>query len=103
MARILSFPFRFTGTGAVATVEQGSEQANREQVAVLCLTVIGERPLTPGFGITDPVFGGVEPSEVVAAVQAHGPDVQITDVRVLFESDATQLVEVDFAPVGGPA
>lgn len=97
MARILSFPFRFTTSGQAATVEQGTEQANREQIAVLCLTVTGERPLAPSFGITDPTFGGVEPSEVIAGVAAHGPDVQITDVRVTQDSLTTQRVDIDFA------
>lgn len=97
MARILSFPFRFTTSGQIATVEQGSEQGNREQIAVLCLTVTGERPLAPGFGISDPMFGGVEPSEITAGVAAHGPDVQITDVRVTQDSPTTQRVDIDFA------
>jgi hypothetical protein len=97
VARMLSFPFRFTPTGTVATVEQGSEQADREQIAVLCLTVTGERPLAPSFGISDPAFGTVEPSEIRAGVAAHGPDVEIVDVRVTPESATTVVVDVEFA------
>jgi hypothetical protein len=97
VARILSFPFRFTPSGQVATVEQGSEQADREQIAVLCLTVTGERPLAPSFGITDPMFSTVEPSEIKAGVAAHGPDVEVLDVQVTQESLTTVVVDVEFA------
>lgn len=96
MAQILSFPFRFTPTGDVATVDQGGEQANREQIAVLCLTVLGERPLAPSFGISDPMFSVVEPSEVVAGITEHGPDVEVLDVRVEHDSLTSVLVDVDF-------
>jgi hypothetical protein len=96
VSRILSHPFRISGNGAVATVEQTSDQANAEQVAVLILTEVGERPLVPGFGVTDPTFSLLDPVEVAAGLTAYGPDVRVIDVRVDVESDSTQLVSVDF-------
>lgn len=95
MSRIISHPFRLGPNGSVVTVEQDSEQADIEQVAVLALTVIGERPLTPGFGITDPAFAGVIPAEIAAGVATFGPPVNVSDVTSSPLSDG-QLVEVTF-------
>lgn len=94
---LLSHPLRLLPNGEIATVTQDGDAANAEHLATLCLTEIGERPLEPGFGITDPTFTGFEPGEVVAGVDLYGPDVAISDVRSRFETDATQLVELDFA------
>jgi hypothetical protein len=94
--QILSHPFRLAPRGAVAVVEQDSDQGHAEQLAVLCLTRIGERPLVPGFGITDPTFAGIDPTEIVAGLAEHGPAVTLTDVQAQFEDDSTQLVRIDF-------
>jgi hypothetical protein len=96
MAQILSHPFRIAGNGVVATVEQTSDQGYAEQLAVLILTEIGERPLAPGFGITDPTFSTLDPADIAAGLTAYGPDIRVVDVRVEYESDSTQLVNVDF-------
>lgn len=97
MARILSFPFRLAGAGAVATVEQASDDANAEQVAVLLLTRTGERPMVPTFGLTDPAFRGIEPGEVAAGLSLYGPPVRLLGVDSHATDDATTAVEVRFA------
>lgn len=96
MARILSHPFRIAANGAVAAVEQDSEQADREQIAMLILTKRGERPLAPGFGITDPTFDRVSASEVTAGVALYGPPVNVTEVLTTITAADEQLVEVRF-------
>lgn len=70
---IFSFPFRLTPNGVVATVDQDSDQAHAERIAVLCSTIIGERPLAPNFGIPDPAFSGIKPGVIAAQVAAVGP------------------------------
>ena len=96
-AQILSHPFRLLPNGRIATVEQTSDEAHAEQLAVLLLTRIGERPLEPGFGITDPTFGSIRATEIAAGVAAYGPPVSIVDVTSVADDDSTQLVEVQFA------
>lgn len=96
MARIISHPFRLGPGGAVATVEQGTDQANTEQIAVLALTRTGERPLVPGFGVTDPAFIPYRPGELVAGVATWGPSVRISSVDTVPLDDATRRVEVTF-------
>jgi hypothetical protein len=93
---ILSHPFRLAPNGSIAVVDADSDQGRAEQLAVLCLTRIGERDLVPGFGITDPVFTGIDPAEIVAGLAAYGPAVTVSDVSSTFEDDSTQLVRIDF-------
>lgn len=96
MAAILSHPFRLTADGRVATVEQDSDPADIEQIAVLALTRNGERALVPGFGMRDPAFSGFERTELAAALALWGPPVQIATVDITAVDDATQAVEVTF-------
>jgi hypothetical protein len=96
---ILSHPFRLAGNGTIATIDQDTEQADAEQIAVLALTRIGERPLVPAFGISDPVFaGGIEVSELAAGLATYGPPVTIRNVttRPVDEAGAELLVELEF-------
>lgn len=96
MARILAFPFALTGSGAIATVEQASDDANAQQLAVLLLTRAGERPMVPSFGLTDPAFAGIEPGEVAAGIARFGPPVRLAAIDAAPVDDATVAVEVRF-------
>jgi phage baseplate assembly protein W len=80
MARILSYPFRLGAGGTVAVVDQDSDAAQVEQLAVLVLTRTGERGAVPDFGLRDPAFRGVDVSELVGAVARWGPPVRLVDV-----------------------
>lgn len=94
MPRVLSYPFRLSTDGGLATVDQDSDQADTEEVAMVLLTVRGERALVPGFGIEDPAFGGLRAPEVIAAVTRWVPGVTVTDVAVSADSDTTQRASV---------
>jgi hypothetical protein len=98
MARILRYPFQISLDGRAATVEQDSEQAAREQIAVLALTRAGERALRPGFGLTDPTFDGFQPSELAAKLELYGPPVELGDITVTPRSADVQHVEILFEP-----
>jgi hypothetical protein len=93
--QLLAFPFRLGPNRTVATVDQDTPDADGQQVAVLVLTLKGERPLVPGFGITDPSFslGGLEIAEVRAGVDQFGPEVDIESVTDSFK-DPTQYVQI---------
>lgn len=97
-ARILAFPFGLWPNGEVRTVEQESEEADRQQIAMLALTRVGERILVPGFGLEDPVHGnGFPVTELAAQIAEWGPPVTLHDVKVVATSDSTQTVEVTFS------
>lgn len=96
MALILSVPFRLAPNGAVATVEQGSDQANAEQLAVLITTVQGERPMVPGFGLPDPAFTGIKAGVLAAQVAMWGPPVKVSMVSSSGVDPASTDVTVSF-------
>jgi hypothetical protein len=82
----ISFPFRLTPTGSVATVEEGSDAAIDEAIAVLCLTIIGERRMRPTYGVPDPAYAGLYVGDVQVGLDEHGPE-GVTVVSV----DATPI------------
>lgn len=96
IAAILSHPFRLALDGTVAKVEQTSDAGAGEQIAVLCLTRPGERPLVPGFGLADPTFDGFQPSALAAALALWGPEVGLEAVDISQLDEATQRVDVSF-------
>lgn len=96
MARILSHPFRLAG-GAVATVEQDSDEGHGEQLTVLLTTRRGERTLVPSFGVSDPAFNALDVAEARLAVALHGPPVQVLAVKARVKSETAQEVEVQYA------
>lgn len=95
--QLLSYPFRLTPGGQVATVDEGSDESNSELLAVVVLTRAGERPLVPAFGIADPVFTGFEADALQLHVELFGPAVQLERVEVEFVSDTAQDVVVHFS------
>lgn len=95
MARIISHPFRLLGSD-VATVDQASDAANAEQLAVLILTRRGERPLVPTFGIEDPAFSTIDPAELSLGVELHGPPVRIVELERRAIDTTTEEVTVVF-------
>ena len=94
--RIFSYPFRLTQNGSIATVEQNSSTAAAEQIAMLVLTEKGERQMVPAFGITDPTFSGIDPSELALGLSIYGPDVSIVGINAYYQDDATLAITLEF-------
>lgn len=90
----MSYPFRIGGGGAVATVEQNSDDADAEQLAILILTRTGERGLVPEFGLRDPAFAGIDASELAGAVSRWGPPVRLTDIAAAPDAARPELTNV---------
>lgn len=93
---VLSHPFRLDSTGSAATVADGTDEANAEAIAILCLTRRGERDLVPTFGTTDPLFGELDVAELNVALDDFGPAVTVTASTVTYPSDRTERVELTF-------
>lgn len=93
--RLLSYPFRLTPAGDVATVEEGTEDAAAEDLAVLILTRKGERSLVPDYGITDPTFRSLNLAELAVGVTDYGPaGVTVDDVAVTYPTDSLERIEL---------
>jgi len=69
-----------------------------EALAVLVMTVAGERPMTPTYGIPDPTFMGLTLSDVAAGVEDWGPGgVTVVSVDTAPESDSVQRATITWA------
>lgn len=95
-AQLLSLPFRVGGDGNIATVTQGSDQANAEQLSAIIRTVQGERDMQPGFGLPDPAYAGISGADIAAQVALWGLPVTIDDVTSTPASATETDVTVDF-------
>ena len=98
MAVILSHPFRLEVDGSIAVVDQDTETADAEQLAVLVLTVTGERPLVPSFGVPDPTFAALSVGDVNAGIGTFGPPITVDAVDVTRPDDRTQTATLTFSP-----
>lgn len=94
MVSVWSFPFRIGGDGSIATVEEGSDQAIEEAIAVAMLTRPGERFTVPTFGAVDPAFTGVEAGSLQRHLDDFGPNVTVTSVTTRAQSPHTEAVIV---------
>ena len=101
MSGTIRFPFRLTPSGQIATAPYGSDQEINDAIAAIVLTDIGERPLSPGFGVTDPVglaIGDVAiDADIQSALTSYGfEDIMITDTTVLPEPGGRAAVQVEW-------
>lgn len=81
MTGTLAFPFSLDPQGRIATVPYGSDQEVDGAIAALILTDLGERPLSPTFGVPDPAGIGVTQGDIQVGLADHGfEDVTITEV-----------------------
>lgn len=86
---LLSHPFRLTAGGRLATVVDGSEEAQAEALAGVVLTRRGERELAPELGITDPVFAGIDLAQVNASLDTYGPAIRANGLEVTYPTPTT--------------
>lgn len=93
---LLSHPFRLEPNGSVATVEDGTEEAAAEGIAVFILTRKGERDLVPDFGLTDPTFDELSLAELNVGLADFGPEVTVTDVAITYPNDRIERIELAF-------
>jgi hypothetical protein len=96
MPRLISFPFRLDGTGAIASVEQDTDAEIEQQLAVATLTRPGERITVPTFGVADPAFARF----LTGSLQRHcldfGPNIQIKEVRAKLTPEDTEEVAIEW-------
>lgn len=94
---ILAFPFRLREDGSAATVVDGTEDAHRQELALLALTRKGERPYVPDYGTSDPVGDLLDVAELNAALGTFGPAIVVDDVEVTYPDDQTALAVLTYS------
>lgn len=72
--RLISFPFRLSTNGSVATIDPGSDEEVEEAIAIAVHTRPGDRPLWDDFGIPDPAYVGIDAADVQVVLDAYGPE-----------------------------
>jgi phage baseplate assembly protein W len=93
---VLSHPFRLGPTGSFAVVEQSSDTAVAEALAVLLLTKRGERSLVPQFGIPDPTFDVLDTEALNLALATFGPLITVESVEVRVDAAGNANMDVTY-------
>jgi len=99
---LIAHPFTIRANGTVKTVTDGSSAANAQAIAVIAQTVRGERPMCPGFGVTDPAFRGLDVGEIQAGLAAFGPQgVTVSALSYEPRTETTAAVTIAFVDTEG--
>jgi len=96
MMDVLSYPFRFASTGRAVTVAQNSNDHFAQQIGQFVQTRQGELALAPGYGIADPVFNALHPTDIAAGLAIYHPSIRIKDIRSRFTDEGVQAIDVSF-------
>lgn len=94
--RLMAFPFRIDGAGAVVTVEQGSDAYIEQQIALAMLVRPGERPTVPTFGVSDPAFAGFEQGVLQRHLDDFEPGVEINTLQIDRTAEGRERVVIDW-------
>lgn len=92
---VLSFPFRISPQGEAVTAPYGSDQEVEEALALLVLTLAGERVMHPDYGVPDPTWAGITENDIQSGVLEYGPsgiEIESLDERPLDETTSTYVV-----------
>ena len=90
----IKFPIQFDSTG-LAKLSEGGSDYYKQLLTLAILTEPGRHPLTPSFGINDPVFTTLDKGQFVIQAARYVPEVIITGI------DAELSAEEDVSVVFG--
>jgi len=91
----LEFPVRFT-SGTADRLEDGSFEYYKQLLAISALTEPHSLPLTPDFGIYDPVFNSVERGQFIIHAARFVPEVEIEQVDTFLDGESGNLISFSF-------
>lgn len=96
---LIGFPFSLNGSGNVTTLPDDSDDYYAGELAMLCMTHLGERELAPDYGITDPTFQTFDDIEFIGQVETFGPPVKIVSVDQGYTNTGQYDVSINFESV----
>jgi phage baseplate assembly protein W len=91
----LAFPFRFK-RGRAATLDTADEAYYAQKVASVVSTGVGELPLRPLFGTSEPEFQTFDSSGLVYTCASNFPDIVINEILQSITADGRLVVDVQF-------
>lgn len=77
----LKYPLTFS-RGRAVTVAESSVAYQSQAVAIIVRTMIGEMPLEPTFGVSDPTFNVFLKSEFLRCVNTFWPEIRIQSAEL---------------------
>lgn len=80
--RMISHPMRFDSAGSIATIDDTSARAAGEIATHVISCAQGERPLAPGYGLSNPLTDGINALLVAAAIDTCEDEIAITGMTV---------------------
>jgi hypothetical protein len=96
MPSLIGFPFRLNNVGAVVTNEQNSDTQLGEELATLVGTRLGERVMSPSYGLTDFLFSEIDRSELELKISIFQMPITIKDINISYPTASTQSVIIEF-------
>jgi hypothetical protein len=89
--QLIAHPFRLQG-GACVTVTQDADSGDVDAVARIALTVTGELPFVPTYGIPQSAFDFVSVAAINATLALHGPQGVRVSGEVVSQSQRSERV-----------
>lgn len=94
--QLIAHPFRLGGDGRVETHEQDSDAYLAERIALILGTHLGERPLVPAFGVSDPAYDALTLPSIQNQMTIFEIPATITSVDRDDVSESTSSYRVTF-------
>lgn len=92
----MRFPIRFR-LGEVEKIEDGSDEYYAHLLAMTCQIIEGELPLTPEYGVPDPVFDESAKRQLAFIAGAFIPEISIASVDVSDSDSGKSSVSINFS------
>jgi hypothetical protein len=82
VSHTLSHPFRLQASGTIITIKQATPAHALEVVRHVVSCRVGERGMSPDWGLADPLADGVDEEDIRAAVDLCEPEIELTAVSI---------------------
>jgi hypothetical protein len=91
----LSFPIRFVN-GSVEKIQEGTDFYYGQLLALTTQIRPGELPLTPYYGVEDPVFDDESKTLIAARASYFIPEIDIDNVQIIEQNVGKSVLKVSF-------
>jgi hypothetical protein len=91
----IKFPIKFDRTG-LQKLTDGTEDYYAQILTIAMLSEPGILPFSPGFGVNDPTFTGIDKGIFVLNASRFVPEIEITEFESIERPDGTDDVSFTF-------
>lgn len=77
----LKYPLNFS-RGRAITIPERTDEYSSQAIAILIRTTVGEFPLEPTFGVSDPSFSTFMKSEFLRNMNTFWPEVRVVNAEI---------------------